>query len=55
MTTQAPEVLLTYLRQGFPVADVAPVVLPPESSLKEAWRPTPPHGREGFILAPCKA
>ena len=24
-------------------------------SLKEAWRPTTPHGREGFILAPCKA
>jgi hypothetical protein len=32
MTIQAPEALLTYLRQGFPVADVAPVVLPPESS-----------------------
>ena len=24
-------------------------------SLKEAWRPTTPHGREGLILAPCKA
>lgn len=33
MAVQAPEVLLTYLRQGFAVADVAPVVLPPNSSL----------------------
>ena len=24
-------------------------------ALKEAWRPTTPHGREGCILAPCKA
>ena len=27
----------------------------PKLSLKEAWMPTTPHGREGFILAPCKA
>ena len=26
-----------------------------QPSLKEAWMPTTPHGREGFILAPCKA
>ena len=25
------------------------------ASLKEAWKPTTPHGREGCILAPCKA
>ena len=25
-----------------------------QSALKEAWRPTIPHGREGLILAPCK-
>ena len=26
-----------------------------QAALKEAWMPTTPHGREGFILAPCKA
>ena len=26
----------------------------PNGALKEAWMPTPPHGREGLILDPCK-